>query len=297
MKILEKVAAQDGATKYLLELTDGLRVEAVFLEMNHVGKDSLCVSSQVGCAYTCTFCSTGLIGYRRDLTTDEIVGQAMTIMADRDFTPTRRFDIKYMGMGEPLLNIDSVVESKQRLSAAHPEFGFHLSTVGLPDRIRDLAARVPEVGLQISLHAPNDDLRSRIMPINRSHSIASVLAAGEEYAAASPLPVTLNYCLMRDVNDQVEHARELGRLLRGRPLRVQLVNFNPHISINYQPTDEARIEAFADELRQAGVTVHYGRQLGLRDGAGCGQLDADYSRGELKRRVSQAVPVETTQRG
>jgi 23S rRNA (adenine2503-C2)-methyltransferase len=287
VKILERVPSVDGATRYLLELADSLRVEAVFLVMDHVGKDSLCVSSQVGCTYTCRFCSTGLIGYKRDLTADEIVDQVTSVLSDRGFTATRKFDIKYMGMGEPLLNIDAVIESKNRLQQRFPDFTFHLSTVGLASKIRELAARSPNIGLQISLHAPTDELRTRIMPINTTYPIAEVLAAGEMYAAASPLPVTLNYCMMRGVNDRPEHAAQLAELVRGRPLRVQLVNFNPHVSVGYAPADDAQIELFLDTLSRAGVAVHHGLQLGKRSGAGCGQLDANYRAGELKRRATR----------
>ncbi len=284
MKILDQVDAGDGATKYLFELDDGLRVESVFLVMDHVGKDSLCVSSQVGCALACRFCSTGIVGYKRDLTVEEIVGQVDAVVGERQFRPNRRFDVKYMGMGEPLLNFEAVVTSKERLERRYPDFAFHLSTVGIPARVRELAERSPDIGLQISLHAPTDELRTAIMPINTAHPIAKVLDSGEAYARVSPLPVTLNYCMMHGVNDTPEHARQLVELVRGRQLRVQLVNFNPHISINYEPSTEEQIEMFIATLTSAGVAAHYGKQLGNGSGAGCGQLDADYTAGELRRR-------------
>jgi 23S rRNA (adenine2503-C2)-methyltransferase len=296
MKILDRAESVDGATKYLFEMDDGLRVESVFLVMDHVGKDSLCVSSQVGCALACKFCSTGLVGYKRDLSTEEIVAQVDAVLDERSFTAGRRFDVKYMGMGEPLHNIEAVIASKKRLGERFPHFSFHLSTVAIPAKVRELADRAPDIGLQISLHAPTDELRTSIMPVNTAHPIAAVLDAGEYYAQRSPLPVTLNYCMMRGVNDGEEQARQLAELVRGRPLRVQLVNFNPHISIGYEPSTQAQIDMFIATMRAAGVPAHYGKQLGSGTGAGCGQLDADYGVGELRRRPV-SVTVQTSAPG
>lgn len=291
MKILERVASNDGATKFLLELGDGMRIESVFLVMDHDGKDSLCISSQVGCALACTFCSTGLIGYKRNLSEDEIVDQVSTVFSAMDFAATRRFDLSYMGMGEPLHNLDAVIASKDALRSRYPSFRFYVSTVGVAPRIVELAERSPDFGLQISLHAPTDDLRKTIMPINKAHNIAELLAAAENYAAVSELPVTLNYCLMANVNDQQEHAEALARLVAGRPFRIQLVNFNPHISFGYQPTSQTQIDLFLTTLTAAGIKSHHGRQLGKQEGAGCGQLDADYEAGALSRH-KRTLPIQ-----
>lgn len=285
MKILEKITSDDGATKFLLGLDDGARVESVFLRLEDNNKDSLCISSQVGCALACRFCSTGVIGYQRDMTADEITQQVDVVLNAMEFEQTRRFDLSYMGMGEPLLNLDAVIASKDRLAHQHDGFNFYLSTVGLAPKIRELADRAPDFFLQISLHAPVDDLRTRIMPINAAHPIAKLLDSGEVYASASGKPVVLNYCLMRGVNDQDKHAVALASLVVGRPFRVQLVNFNPHISIGYEAVGEECATGFLSILQDAGVPAHYGRQLGKDSGAGCGQLDADYAAGQLRRRA------------
>jgi 23S rRNA (adenine2503-C2)-methyltransferase len=284
MRILDKIASGDGATKFLLELDDDSRIEAVFLRLEDNDKDSLCISSQVGCALACRFCSTGVIGYGRDLTAQEIVDQVELILDDLGFVQRRRFDLSYMGMGEPLLNLDAVVSSKDLLRERFKDFTFYVSTVGVTAGIRELARRSPDFGLQISLHAPTDGLRSQIMPINRAHPIAELLSAGEGYAKASGHSVVLNYCLMGGVNDDPRHASSLAQLIAGRPFRVQLVNFNPHVTIPFSSSTDDRALAFLDVLRQAGIRSHYGRQLGKQDGAGCGQLDADYAAGQFGRR-------------
>jgi 23S rRNA (adenine2503-C2)-methyltransferase len=281
MKILDKIVSGDGATKFLLGLDDGARVESVFLRLEDNDKDSLCISSQVGCALACRFCSTGVIGFSRNLTTQEIVNEVEVVLDDLDFVPRRRFDLSYMGMGEPLLNLDAVVSSRDVLRERFKDFTFFISTVGVTAGIRDLAQRSPDFGLQISLHAPTDEMRSRIMPINRAHPIAELLDAGEEYAKASGHSVVLNYCLMGGVNDDVRHAATLAQLIAGRPFRVQLVNFNPHETIPFSSSTDEHALAFLNVLQQAGIRSHYGRQLGNKDGAGCGQLDADYIAGQF----------------
>lgn len=291
MRILDKVRSDDGAMKYLLGLEDGMRVEAVFLALEDNDKDSLCISSQVGCPLTCRFCATGKIGFGRNLTATEIAEQVRTTLGDLQFSPRRRFDLSYMGMGEPLLNLPAVVESKNLICTTFEGFYFYISTVGVAPKIRELATVSPDFTLQISLHSPFDDLRQRIMPINAAHPIKALLDAGEIYASASKRAVVLNYCLMADVNDLTHHAFELVELIRSRPFRVQLVNFNPHTSIAFSPSTDDRAMAFLAVLKSAGVPAHYGRQLGLQEGAGCGQLDADYHANQLSRRDRDMAPL------
>jgi 23S rRNA (adenine2503-C2)-methyltransferase len=288
MEILDKVSSHDGATKYLFGLDDGLRIESVFLRMEREGKESLCISSQVGCALACQFCSTGIIGYKRNLSAEEIAEQVFTVFRDLEFIPRRRFDLSYMGMGEPMLNLDAVLESKRILTTRYPRFSLHLSTVGIAPRIRELAERSPDFVLQISLHAPEDELREQIMPVNAAHNIQKVLGAAEHYAVRCGRPVTLNYCLMAGINDDIRLAHRLARLIGNRPFRVQLVNFNPHVAIRYQPTADDRVELFARILAEAGLRVHIREQLGRLQGAGCGQLDADYGAGQFHPVRNQA---------
>lgn len=283
MEIVERLASDDGAVKLLLQLPDGHRVETVFLKLEDNNKDSLCVSSQVGCALACQFCSTGKLGFKRNMTVAEMVDEVRVSLDTVGFVQTRRFDLSFMGMGEPMQNLRNVLAAKAELAVLYPRFNFHISTVGLPAKIRELAGKDPDFGLQISLHAPTDEARSSILPINQTYPIHEVLEAGEYYAARSPKPVTLNYCFMSGVNDALEQARQLVALVAGRPFKVQLVNFNPHPSLEFGPTRPERAEAFLQMLLDGGLRAHLGRQLGADVGAGCGQLDADYEAGNFRR--------------
>jgi 23S rRNA (adenine2503-C2)-methyltransferase len=147
----------------------------------------------------------------------------------------------------------------------------------------ELAERSPDFSLQVSLHAPTDELRTRIIPTNRTHPLAELLDAAHHYADASGQLVQLNYCLMRDFNDSLEQAANLADIVLGRPFLVKLVNFNPHDSLEFQPTTDERLSEFLEFLRQRGVNAISRPQLGKLEGAGCGQLDADYASQELRR--------------
>lgn len=294
MDIIATTQSHDGATKFLLKTNDGHRIEAVFLAMAHDGKDSLCISSQVGCNLGCTFCATGLLGLLRNLSADEIVDEVETCLSAIGFQQTRRFDLSYMGMGEPLRNLVAVLESKRRLQGLHPDFRFYVSTVGFPAGVREITKQAPDMGLQISVHAAADHQRERLIPISRAHPLSDVLDAAEEHAAVCDKAVTLNYCLMAGVNDSLEDAHLLAERVLGRPFRVQVVKYNAHDLLPYQPSDDGAVEAFIDALRQGAVRVHYGLQLGRLEGAGCGQLDAEYRMGELRKHRAPAAgtPVE-----
>ncbi len=289
MEIVEKLPSDDGAVKFLLRLPDGHRIETVFLKLEDNNKDSLCISSQVGCALACQFCSTGKLGFKRNMTVSEMVDEVRLSLAAIGFVQTRRFDLSYMGMGEPMQNLNNVLASKVELAELYPWFNFHISTVGLPARIRELADRDPEFGLQISLHAPTDVVRSAVLPINQTYPINEVLDAGEYYARKSPKPVTLNYCFMSGVNDALEQAHQLVALIATRPFKVQLVNFNSHPTLEFYPTAPDRTDSFLKILLDGGLRAHLGRQLGSDVGAGCGQLDADYEAGNFRR--ARKMPV------
>lgn len=284
MRVLERTSSDDGATKILLGLDDGSRIECVFLVMDDKGKDSLCISSQVGCPLSCRFCRTGKIGFARNLTADEIVGQTTTALTDLGFSVRRRFDLSYMGMGEPLYNLDAVIESKDRIRDKIGQWlSCHLSTVGIVPHIYELAQRSPDFVLQISLHAPNDALRTQIIPSNRAYPLADLLRAAEAYAAACGRTVVFNYCLMRNLNDDARFAHEVVSLVQDRPFEVQIVDLNQDTAIPYQRTEPARRDEFIEILANAGVVYHYTYQRGSLRGAGCGQLDADYKEKSLRR--------------
>jgi 23S rRNA (adenine2503-C2)-methyltransferase len=285
MRIAEKVASPDGATRYLLALEDGLRVEAVFLEFSQLKRDSVCISSQVGCPYTCRFCVTGTVGYARNLSAEEIAGEALTVFEDIGYTQARPFEFSYMGMGEPMLNLDAVIGARRLMERRYDGFQYCISTVGIIPKIEELARREPSFSLQISLHAPTDALRTSIIPTNKTYPIAALLKAAGQYAEASGEAVALNYCLMGGLNDSLEQAGELADLVAGRPFLVKLLNYNPHSAADsFQPTPRDRFTEFFGALRSREVDVVARPQLGTGDGAGCGQLDADYFVNELRRR-------------
>ena len=296
MKVVQKLQSDDDATKFLLELGDGARVEAVFLVLDEAGKDSLCISSQVGCALQCAFCSTGALGFKRNMTPEEIVDEVRTVFSELGFSPRRRFDISFMGMGEPLQNLNAVLEAKAKLSGDSEHLQFHLSTVGLVPKIRELSRRAPDVALQVSLHAADDATRSRIMPINTQYPIAVLLDAAEDYGLVSPHPVTIQYCLLENVNDTAEDANRLTSLVKGRGFKVRVVNFNPHESLAYRPTSMNRLNDFVRRVSESIPQSAFGVQRGGGVGAGCGQLDADYRVGQFSSAPRRAGRNEGLER-
>jgi 23S rRNA (adenine2503-C2)-methyltransferase len=285
MRVAEKAESADGATRYLLTLDDGLRVEAVFLKFGELGRDSICISSQVGCPYTCRFCVTGTVGYARNLSAEEIVGEALTVFEDVGYKQIRPFEFSFMGMGEPMLNLDAVIGARRLMERRYDGFQYCISTVGIIPKIEELTRRGPFFALQVSLHAPTDELRTRLIPSNKVYPIAALLEAAERYAETAGELVALNYCLMGGVNDSLEQADELAELVVGRPFLVKLLNYNPHAAVGgLQPTSPGRLTVFLEALRSRGVNAISRAQLGIEDGAGCGQLDADYVVNELRRR-------------
>ncbi|MFD9427711.1 MULTISPECIES: radical SAM protein [unclassified Streptomyces] len=277
MKIIERLDCGDGAVKYLLETSDASRVESVFFRMNDGrDKDAMCISSQVGCTLSCTFCVTGLLDFRRNLTGEEIAGQVDAVYASEEFTPTRAHEVAYMGMGEPLMNLDAVLQSKELLTGRYPEMDFALSSVGIVPGIERLIREAPDIKLQISLHAPTDPLRTSIMAINRKYPLTDVLVAAREFAKASGRRVNLNYILIQSVNDTADHAQQLVDLIDPEWFQVQLVPANPDPRLLLKSPTSRAVLGFARRLLRAGLHTDYSVQLGSKEGAGCGQLDADY---------------------
>jgi 23S rRNA (adenine2503-C2)-methyltransferase len=289
-------AADDGTHKWLLRLDDGNCIETVFIPEKDRG--TLCVSSQVGCALDCTFCSTARQGFNRNLTRAEIIGQLW--LANRRLSPGPAADGKapqrvvsnvvLMGMGEPLLNFDAVVDA-MRLMLDDNAYGLSkrrvtLSTSGIVpamDRLKDTL----DVALAVSLHAPNDALRDELVPINRKYPIAELLAACRRYVrdGRHHQRITFEYVMLDGVNDTPAHARELIRLLRDVPCKVNLIPFNPFPDTRYRRSSEAAIARFQDMLAQAGYTTITRRTRGDDIDAACGQLVgrvADRSRRALR---------------
>jgi 23S rRNA (adenine2503-C2)-methyltransferase len=259
--------SDDGTVKTLFQTADGRPLEAVLMRYRD-GRRSVCVSSQSGCPLTCTFCATGQMKFGRNLSADEILDQAL------HFRRTEAIDhVVFMGMGEPTMNIDNVLAACERL----PEIGVThrrtaISTVGWVPGIDRLAECQLPIGMALSLHAPNDGLRSQLMPVNDRYPLAEVLAACERYRAARRRKVFVEYVMLDGVNDLPEHARELAALLDPRVYKVNLIPYNPTGA--YDGSSPERIERFrailAEHRMPATVRLTRGRDID----AACGQLAA-----------------------
>jgi 23S rRNA (adenine2503-C2)-methyltransferase len=265
----------DGSAKFLFELSDGERIEAVLLPDEK--RRTLCVSTQVGCAMGCAFCATGRIALRRNLTAGEIVGQVQAA-AERAGEIT---NVVYMGMGEPLENYEAVVRSIRILNdPAGRNIGIRhitISTCGIVPAIPRLAKEAVRPRLAISLSAPTDALRSRIMPINRTYPIAELFKAVRAYQAATGQRVTFEYVLIDQLNDSVTHARMLVKLLRGIMCNVNLIEHNPYPGCAFTGSSRERIARFASVLKDADVETTTRFRMGRRIQAACGQLQAGYA--------------------
>ena len=282
--IFDKASA-DGTHKWLLGMDPRNAIEAVYIPDK--GRGTLCVSSQVGCALNCGFCSTATQGFNRNLSTAEIIGQVWVAARHLGNVPhqqRRLTNVVMMGMGEPLANFDNVVRA---MSIMRDDLGYGLankrvtlSTAGMVPWI-DKLGEVSDVSLAVSLHAPFDDLRSELMPINRKYPIAQLMDACVRYALRRKgTSVTFEYTLMKGVNDQPEHARALVALLRDFDRRVQmkdaakvnLIPFNPFPGTRFERPDEGAIRAFQKQLNNAGMIAPVRRTRGDDIDAACGQL-------------------------
>jgi 23S rRNA (adenine2503-C2)-methyltransferase len=276
-EIVKTQIASDGTRKWLLSGGNGQAFEMVYIPEEDRG--TLCISSQVGCVLDCSFCSTAQQGFNRNLTTAEIVGQVW--LANRELgwqVGDNRIitNIVLMGMGEPLANFRNVIPA---IRIFLDDLGFDisrrrvtLSTSGLVPQIYKLAEEV-NCALAVSLHAPNDALRSELVPINRKHNIAELLEACWHYLdEQNGRSVTFEYVMLDGINDQPEHARELARLLRDKPAKLNLIPFNPFPGTHYRRSPQAAIEKFRDELMQRGLIVTIRKTRGDDIDAACGQL-------------------------
>lgn len=271
-------ASSDGTHKWVLRLDSGNCIETVFIPED--GRGTLCVSSQVGCALECSFCSTARQGFNRNLTTAEIIGQLRAAYGYFGARPRDErviTNVVFMGMGEPLLNFDNVVRA-MNIMVDDDAYGLSkrritLSTAGVVPAI-DRLAEVSDVSLALSLHAANDALRDTLVPLNKKYPIAEVLAACRRYvdAAGSRRRITIEYTLIDGVNDRPEHARELIRVLRGVPVKVNLIPFNPFPQSHYRRSTPQAIDRFWRILCDAGLTALTRRTRGDDIDAACGQL-------------------------
>ena len=286
--VLFDKASEDGTHKWLLGMDGGNAIEAVYIPDK--GRGTLCVSSQVGCALNCTFCSTATQGFNRNLSTAEIIGQVWAAGRHLGNVPHRErrlTNVVMMGMGEPLMNFDNVVRA---MSVMRDDLGYGLankrvtlSTAGLVPMIDRLAVE-SDVSLAVSLHAPFDDLRNELVPLNKKYDIATLMDACVRYAQRKKgESVTFEYTLMRGVNDQPEHARALSKLMREFDRRVQmsdaakvnLIPFNPFPGTRYERSSSDDIRAFQKVLNNAGLVAPVRRTRGDDIDAACGQLAGD----------------------
>ncbi len=276
-EISERRLAADGTCKYLLRLPDGATIEAVDIpDLNpDRGRRTFCISGQAGCALACKFCVTGYWGAGRNLTAGEIVGQVLAIRADRGL-PMEGLNIVFMGMGEPLLNLESVKAALDILTEWISPQRITVSTVGLLPGIEEMAGWERRPNLAISLHAPDDARRSEIMPVNRTWPLAGLLAALRRYPLERGRKLTFEYILIRDFNDSPADADRLARTLSGLRAKVNLIPINPDpvLGDRMVPPDDARIEAFKERLRQKGMIATVRRRRGDDVSAACGQLRA-----------------------
>jgi 23S rRNA (adenine2503-C2)-methyltransferase len=271
--------SQDTTIKLLLVMRDGAKVEAVGLP--YASRFSCCVSTQVGCPVGCVFCATGLSGYARNLAAGEIVEQVLAVQEAVRYKQLQfgrhmsRIDhVTFMGMGEPLLNQTATMKAIQLL---RNELGIAmrhltLSTVGFVPGIRKLGQEKTQIALAISLHAPNDDLRRKLIPKIIKFSVTEIVDACREYVKHTGRRVTIEYCLLKEVNDGSTEAHELARLLRGLNCHVNLIPYNPVSGINLEAPSQKRVRAFRGILESAGIRVTQRLQRGVGIDAACGQL-------------------------
>lgn len=269
-KVIKREVDPD-VEKYLFELEDQERIEAVLMRHNY--GLSVCVSSEVGCNMGCKFCESGRLKKVRNLETHEMVGQILVI---ESLIKERISSVVIMGIGEPLDNYDNVIgfikiinDAKGiAIGARH----ITLSTCGIIPKIKDLSDLEIQINLAISLHAPNDTLRNKLMPINKAYPLKELIKTIKDYIKKTNRRVTIEYILLKDVNDKKEHAKELANLLRGMNVYVNLIPYNETNHIEFKKSDKQTIDDFYETLQQEKIQVTVRREFGSSISAACGQL-------------------------
>jgi 23S rRNA (adenine2503-C2)-methyltransferase len=291
-----RFVSRDGTVRYLIGLADGQTVETVWMpegddgetgDGTEVGDElekgnprtwdraTICISSQVGCAVDCQFCLTALLGVKRNLTAGEIVGQVIAVLRDQGVAPPQqRVNLVFMGMGEPFLNYDNFMKAVQLLAAGVgiAESRMTVSTAGIVPRIEDFGQESIRPKLAISLNASNDELRARLMPINRKWNLEKLIAAARDFPLRPREKLTFEYVLLNGVNDSPENARELVELVRGMRAKVNLIALNPGPGIEFETPAEGRVLEFQQILMGAGIPAFIRRPRGRDIYAACGQL-------------------------
>ncbi len=281
--------SSDGTKKYLFELSDGKRIESVLMPEN--GRNTLCISTQVGCALGCTFCLTGRVGKIRNLSASEIIDQYLMV---NEFNSRRITNLVFMGMGEPLDNLENTVRALKTFT--HKDFfgispkKITVSTSGLVPQIRKLGKQI-SVNLSVSLNAPMDGVRNKIMPINRRYPIAALVKASREFPVPNRKPLTFEYALIKGLNDSDETATALGELLKGVRCKVNLIPFNEALSLPYKTPGRERVLSFQGILVSYGINARIRKNRGRDILGACGQLAANYptAKGEPKQKTTRRM--------
>ena len=294
-RVEKSFASTDGTVRYLLGFSDSQSVETVWMPEGDGGeagdgstsgdeeladrKDwhraTICISSQVGCAVDCAFCMTALLGLKRNLTTGEIVGQVLAVLTDQQVDIERdRLNLVFMGQGEPFLNYDNFMQAVRLLveGVGIPESRMTVSTSGILPRIADFGAEPVRPKLAVSLNAPSEELRTRIMPITKKWTIEKLMAALREFPLRNRERLTFEYVLLGGVNDDIQHACQVVDLLRGLRAKVNLIALNPGPEIPFSMPSDERVLAFQEILTRAGIPAFIRRPRGRDIYAACGQL-------------------------
>jgi 23S rRNA (adenine2503-C2)-methyltransferase len=294
-RIEQRFLSQDGTVRYLVGFPDRQSVETVWMPEGDGGeadealesinpsessargwsRATICVSSQVGCAVDCQFCLTALLGVKRNLTAGEIAGQVLAVLNDQNVSPQHdRVNLVFMGMGEPFLNYDNFMKAVRLLvqETGLAESRMTASTAGIVPRIPQFGQEAIRPRLAISLNASNNDLRSRLMPLNKKWDLEMLMAAAREFPLRNRERVTFEYVLLQGVNDSLENAREVVELLRGIRARVNLIALNPGPGIAFATPEADAVAAFQQILRDAGILTFVRRPRGRDIFAACGQL-------------------------
>ena len=277
-KVVKHQKSADGTEKLLLELPANTgkepgRIECVLLRDGD--RRSICISSQVGCAMGCVFCASGLDGVDRNLTAAEIIEQ-MLLLQRLLPAEERLSHIVVMGMGEPLMNLDNVLAALD-MAADDDGLGIShrritISTVGLPKPLLQLCERNARYHLAVSLHAPNDELRNQIVPVNKNIGLAEIIAAADRYFEVSGRRLTFEYVLLAGINDQPQQARQLVALLSGRTALLNVIPYNPVVGLPYQTPSASAVNRFRDILIEGGINIKFRQRKGAEIDAACGQL-------------------------
>ena len=271
IKIKVKQTSSDGTLKYLLEFPDGECVETVLMRFDNRANLTACVSSQVGCAVNCSFCATGKRGFIRNLTYKEIIEQVLTIQRDTGLKVT---NIVFMGQGEPLLNLDNVLKA-MKIFNENFQIGARritVSTAGIIPKIKELANTEMQSTLAISLHAPNHEIRKQIMPVENKYPLPELKQALKNYIDKTGRRITVEYLLLKDLNDTLESAKQLVQYLHDLKCNINLIPYNPTAKNDYQRPSNNSIMRFKSLLEQSGKKVTVRLERGSDIDAACGQL-------------------------